>query len=65
MFLPTNKNILNTDINEHEVEKINKQNESMYARNTVASDNNNNDIIVHAVKTNNTSHKTQYSQSMF
>ena len=37
----------------------------MFASNTVANDDNDNDIIEHAINTNNTSHNTQYSQSMF
>ena len=65
IFLPVNKNIVNIDINKHEVEKNHKHNASMYTINTVASDDNDNDIIEHAIKTNNTSHNTQYSHSMF
>ena len=65
IFLPVNKNIVNIDINKHEVEKNHKHNASMYTINTVASDDNDNDIIERAIKTNNTSHNTQYSHSMF
>ena len=42
LFLPPNKNTVNTDINKPEVEKFNKQNEPMYARNTVDTEDNDN-----------------------
>ena len=62
IFLPTSKNIVNTDINEHEVKHIKQQNESMYASNTDVSNHNENDIIDHTIKTTDTSHNTQSSQ---